>query len=410
MRRGSALISALMVLLVVIGLVAALAPGVRVSVRAAGQAADDQRALYLARGGVNLALAVLQQDKQQQPNVDGLDEDWATLGQQGQYAYPLGEGQFRLEVIDASSRLDLNQVDQTTLMNLPGMDQTTAEEILAWRSANSANNTTNGTSDDYESLPRPYRLKAAPFDSVDELLLVQGVTPLLLYGPQDGTVNQNQDPWVDLLSVDTTSPDTDQNGGRRINLNTASLQQIESLLPGPNGTPQQQAQKAQQAQAFIRGRPYRYLSRGLLALGPQAQRMVDRLTVATGTQLTGKVNINTAPEAVLETLPGMTQALADQIVQQRETSDITSLDKLNLTTRTSPTLVDYITTKTSTFRVRAMGQLPNGTVQAVEASVRLTGQTPQVTRWRVVPRVPGWYGWGWRNGAGDPMTSLGTAG
>ena len=138
-RPGSALVMALMVLTVIVGLVAALAPLVRVDVRAAGQEADAQRALYLARGGVNLALAALEQDRQQTPNVVGLDQDWATLGAQGQNAYPLGQGQFRLEVIDASSRLDLNQVERATLSNLPGIDQTTVNEILAWRSQNGAN-------------------------------------------------------------------------------------------------------------------------------------------------------------------------------------------------------------------------------------------------------------------------------
>src|SRR5207244_4644935 len=130
------------------------------------------------------------------------------------------------EVVDASSRIDLNQADRQTLLRLPGIDETTVDQILAWRGQNGANNNSSATSEDYESLPRPYRLKAAPFDSVDELLLVQGVTPLLLYGPQDGTVVQNQAPWVDLLSVDTSSPNTDSAGRPRLNLNTASAQHL----------------------------------------------------------------------------------------------------------------------------------------------------------------------------------------
>src|SRR5207248_1424030 len=134
-RRGSALISAIMVLLVLVGLVAALAPLVRVDVRSVGQEADGQQALYLARGGVNLALATLMQDD---PSVDGLDEDWATLGAQGQNVYPLGRGQVRLDVVDASSRIDLNQANQATLLRLPGIDETTASQILAWRGQNGA--------------------------------------------------------------------------------------------------------------------------------------------------------------------------------------------------------------------------------------------------------------------------------
>ncbi len=375
-RNGSALVMALMVLTVIVGLVAALAPLVRVDVRAAGQEADAQRALYLARGGVNLALAALEQDKQQTPNVVGLDQDWATLGAQGQNAYPLGQGQFRLEVIDASSRLDLNQVDPATLSNLPGIDPTTVAEILAWRSPSGANNSSSGSSEDYESLPRPYRLKAAPFDSVDELLLVQGVTPLLLYGPQDGTVVQNQAPWVDLLSVDTSSPNTDSAGRPRLTLNTASAQQLAQLGLMPP-----------QVQAIVQGRPYTSLARLLAVPGlsqPVVRRLVDRVTLAPGAQLMGKLNVNTAPLPVLETLPGVTSDIANQIVQRMEVG-----------LPAFQALVDRVTTKSSVFLVRARGELPNGTVRAVEAWVRRTGQNLQVTRWRVVPRTPGWNGWGW---------------
>lgn len=387
-RKGSALVTALMILLVLVGLVAALAPLVRVDVRAAGQEMDNQRALYLARGGVNLALAALEQDP---VNVDGLDEDWATLGAQGQDLYPLGEGQFRLEVIDASSRLDLNQADAATLNNLPGIDQTTVQEILAWRSRSGASSSASGSSQEYESLPRPYQLKAAPFDSVEELLLVQGVTPLLLYGPQDGTVAQNQAPWIDLLSVDTSSPNTDANGRPRIDVNTASAQQLAQLGLNPP-----------QAQALLQRRPFASLAE-LLAVPGLNRSVIDRVTLTPGAQLMGKVNVNTAPLPVLETLPGVTADIADQIVQRRETTgDYQSRgDLMDLGQAAFRALVDRVSTKTSVFLIRARGELPNGTVRAVEAWVRRSGQNLRVTRWRVVPPTPGWNGWGWGNGAGS---------
>jgi competence ComEA-like helix-hairpin-helix protein len=400
-RRGSALVMAMMVLLVVVGLVAALAPMVRVDVRAAGHAADDQRALYLARGGVHLALAALQQDD---PSVDGLDEDWATLGAQGQNPYPLGEGQFRLEVIDASSRLDLNQVDRATLLQLPGIDATTVDEILAWRGQNGANSSSSGTSEDYESLPRPYRLKAAPFDSVEELLLVQGVTPLL-YGPQDGTVNQNQLPWIDLLFVDTSSPNTDASGRPRVNLNTATAQQ---LVQASRGVLNQN-----QAQAIVQQRGSRRFASlaDLLSVPGLGQsvvrRLVDHVTLTPGTQLMGKLNINTASAQALETLPGVTPDIADQIIQRRESQgDFQSVgDLMDQGQATFRALVDRVTTKSSTFLARARGELPNGTVRAVEAWVHRNGQSLQVTRWRVVPPTPGWADWGWENGTGPSSRS-----
>jgi DNA uptake protein ComE-like DNA-binding protein len=426
-RRGSALVSAIMVLVVIVGLVAALAPTVRVEVQSAGQDADNQRALYLARGGLNLALATLMQDTQTDqtgqtststqttpntptPNTDGLNDDWATLGMQGQNVSPLGEGQFRLEVVDASSRIDLNQADRQTLLRLPGIDETTVDQILAWRGQsgqNGANNNSNASSEDYESLPRPYRLKAAPFDSVEELLLVQGVTPLLLYGPEDGTISSpDQTPWIELLSVDTSSANTDSAGRTRVNLNTASAQQ---LLQGS-----QRAITLNQAQMIVAQRQRRAFTSlaDLLSVGLSqgvVQRLVDHVTLTTGAQLSGKLNINTASTEALTTLLGRTmdpaaaEQMAEQIVQRRESNgDFTSVgDLLGLSQGAFRSLVDRVNTKSSTFLVRARGELRNGTVGAVEAWVRRDGQNAQVIRWRMVPRTPGWYDWGWDNGTGS---------
>jgi type II secretory pathway component PulK len=114
----------------------------------------------------------------------------------------------------------------------------------------------------------------------------------------------------------------------------------------------------------------------------------------------GKLNVNTAPLQVLETLPGVSSDIADQIVQRREsTGDCQSVgDLLDLGQAAFQALVDRVTTKSSLFLVRARGELPNGTVRAVEARVRRSGQNLQVTRWRIVPLTPGWNGWGWGSG------------
>src|SRR5436309_14606319 len=91
-RPGSVLITAVMVLLVLVGLVAALAPVVRLDVRAAGDEGDRLQARCLARAGVQLALTALEQDD---ASVDGPQDVWATLGTGGEDQFPLGNGHFR---------------------------------------------------------------------------------------------------------------------------------------------------------------------------------------------------------------------------------------------------------------------------------------------------------------------------
>lgn len=399
-RPGSALVSAMMVLLVLVGLVAALAPLVRVDVRAAGRRGEHLRALYLAKAGVNLALAALQQDE---PDVDGLQDGWALLGERGQIEYPLGDGLFRLEVIDASSRLDLNRIDREMLLRLPGMDESIADEILAWRGPENGEAadgepaaSAGASSGNYEGLPRPYRLKEAPFDSVEELLLVYGVTPSLLYGLPEGDQGTEEWPWTDLLFVDAWGPNVSAGGEERIDLNTATAEQLASASGGELSQ--------QQAQAIVqqRGREGRFSSLADLLSAPGlgedvVRNLVDRVTLNPGERLMGRLNVNTASVEALMTLPDVTEEMAQRIVERRETEgDFETLgDLLETDTETFRALADHATTKSSVFLVRAWGELPNGAAQAVEAWVRRDGDRATVMRWREVGRSPGWESWRW---------------
>lgn len=392
-HRGSALITALMVMLVLVGLIAALAPGVRMDVHAAGADAQGLQALYAARAGVSLALAVLNRDEM---GTDGAQDEWATLGTGGAEEYTVGTERFRVEVIDASSRIDLNRADRATLLRLPGIDETIVDAILAWRG--NAGTAAGGTAEDgseYEALPKPYRLKAQPFDSVEELLLVQGVTPSLLYGPQDGTMSLEQPPWVDLLFVDTASANLDAEGNPRADLNNIALNDLMALTG--NTLPRDQAQ------AIIQQRqrtPFTSLA-DLLSVprvSPNAVRaLMDKVTLQPGAQLPGRLNVNTATLEALETLPGVETEMAQQIIEQRQTNgDIQNIgDLLDLGQPAFRALVDRVTTKSSVFLVRARGELDNGTYRALEAWVHRDSGRARVIRWREMPRWPGWDGWGW---------------
>jgi DNA uptake protein ComE-like DNA-binding protein len=412
-----------MVLLVLVGLVAALAPGVRMEVRSAGLDGDRLRAYYLARAGVHLALAALQADD---ANVDGLEDEWATLGDHGQTSHPLAEGQFRLEIIDASSRIDLNRADRETLLRLPGIDEATVDEILAWRGDGQAGESSSAAN--YEGLPRPYQLKGAPFDSVEELLLVEGVTPQLLYGDANGAEGtpgrpgslsdpgeagaDGQAPWIDLLALDTWGPNRNAAGEARVDLNTATAEQ----LVAASGRTLNIARARIIVQRRARGGRFTSLM-SLLAvpgLDPRSVRdLVDHVTVTPGERLEGRLNLNTAPIEALETMTGVTPEMAQRIVERRETEgSFESLgDLFDLDEEAFRVLADRVTTKSSVFLVRATGSLENGVTRSLEAWVRRTGDSQdggtggstteetvggaQVMRWHEVLRSRAWDRWGW---------------
>ena len=67
-----------------------------------------------------------------------------------------------------------------------------AYSIIDWIDSDS-NTSPDGAEDDYYmSLPNPYHCKNSYLDSIEELLLVQGMTPYLLFG-DDTNRNGQQD-------------------------------------------------------------------------------------------------------------------------------------------------------------------------------------------------------------------------
>lgn len=87
--------------------------------------------------------------------------------------------------VNAVMRLDsTGQVLHDMLLKLPNMTEEIANSIVAWLGGSVGLSNGGAGNDHYLSLPQDqrYRLKGGPIDSIDELLLVRGVTRKLLYG------------------------------------------------------------------------------------------------------------------------------------------------------------------------------------------------------------------------------------
>src|SRR5207249_12115122 len=85
-------------------------------------------------------------------------------------------------ITDESAKLDINYASATMLMQLPGMTDDVAGAIVDWRDSDDTASASGAESQYYLSLSPPYTCKNAPFETVEELMLVRGVTPQLLYG------------------------------------------------------------------------------------------------------------------------------------------------------------------------------------------------------------------------------------
>ncbi len=422
-QQGQALVPVLFVVFILTAFAVTVSTSARREVRAASNYLKETQQQQIAMGAVTYAMGVLEQatnggttpaQLSQPPDTDA--NGWTQLG----------DGFYKLEYIDTTSRLNINTADLATLGKLPAMinSPSLAAAIVDWRDADD-NPTTSGNaqgaeSDYYGSLNPPYNAKNAPFDTVDELLLVQGFTPEILYGagPQStDTTGQTSDPtgmMGDLFgsrsahsrqsarpptggtgasttssvpAVDTSSSTTPlselittfsrelnvaSDGTARINVKTASQTDITTALG------------AQIATKIMNGRAQNSSSWNSIAdlLGNPLSKMDmqtvgDKIIVADAQYREGVININTAPAEVLATIPGVDATVYNAIIQARQSGTVftglNDLFQLNLSRTQFVALVDHVCTKSSVYLVRIRVRIPGSQkIYAVQALIQLT--------------------------------------
>jgi type II secretory pathway component PulK len=163
-----------------------------------------------------------------------------------------GSQSFRYGVSDESAKINLNallaldngkgDMAQKILLLLPNMTEDIANAILDWLDPSSQTPRPQGAkSDYYQGLNPPYQCKNGPLDSLEELLLVKGVTPQLLFGndvKRNGGVNTDQPDsggtvdlgWSAYLTVYSRESNVDSEGNPRIYINDPDLTTLSDKL------------------------------------------------------------------------------------------------------------------------------------------------------------------------------------
>lgn len=150
-------------------------------------------------------------------------------------AIPFGDGQFKVERENESGKVNLNRANEALLKMMVNSfaigdaeKNIIVDSIMDWRDKDSLHRL-NGAEDDYYlSLPQPYKCKNGDFTSVDELLLVRGVTPEMFYGGLKDMVSVYQDKEAVLV---TETPMIVKFDFSKININAASPRMLRAL-PG----------------------------------------------------------------------------------------------------------------------------------------------------------------------------------
>lgn len=156
-------------------------------------------------------------------------EVWKTDGRL--YTGKIGDGYYTVRITDESGKVDINTVSDVVLKNLlinigvQGEEvDTIVDSTMDWKDPDDFHRLHGAESDYYMSLPNPYKAKNANFDTVEELLLVKGVTPEILYGSTSGGGKKG---LIDFITVNSKRG--------QININAAPK---EVLMAIPGMTPE----------------------------------------------------------------------------------------------------------------------------------------------------------------------------
>jgi type II secretory pathway component PulK len=160
----------------------------------------------------------------------------------------------RYGVTDETGKLNLNalyaldtsgRVLHDALMKLENMTDEIAWSIVDWIDPDDEPNAGGAETQYYGTRTPPYQCKSAPLDSIEELLLVKGVTPSLLFGTdrnRNGRLDPGEDDgtgyttgWAAYLTVYSRERNVDKDGNPRINLNGNDLATLNTDLTNAIG-------------------------------------------------------------------------------------------------------------------------------------------------------------------------------
>jgi DNA uptake protein ComE-like DNA-binding protein len=364
--------------------------------------ADGKKAEQLAWSAVDAACAALLNDTR---TYQGLNNDPWSSDPSNFFEVPLGDGCYTVfcplyddaqTVLwtpdDEASKINLNTATKEMLLNLPNMTSDLADAIIEWRSPAGSAQAASGVGNSYyNGLNPPYNSKHQPFESLEELLYVEGMTPALLFGEDfnlngrlepnenDGDASwppDNQDGLINpgfwsLCTVWSVDKNVDAQGKARVNLNTATPVQLEAA-----GLTPAESQTLTTRRAVL---PFVSVAQLLGGSGIPAvlsparfKLVVDHLTVNTAATIPGLINVNTASQQVLLCLPGMTPEVAQSIMDYRTVSgnDLSNIGWLLSVVDPAvfQRFANSITCRSYQYRIHAVGRVGTPYGQATGGS------------------------------------------
>lgn len=232
-NRGFALILTILIVSMVVVLTLQFNNSMWSDLYSSANLRDGIRLRFIARSGVNCALAVLSEDSSSNDS-DSLQEAWANSKELSLNSVTMFEsGHFQVEISDLSGKIQVNRLinedgkyneaQKMLLMRLLSSEQfqldsekveNLIDAIKDWIDPDDDVTRFGAETGYYQSLESPYSCKNGPIESLGQMLLIKGVTKELFYG------NEHLPGISNYLTV---------YGDGKININTADPLVLRSL-------------------------------------------------------------------------------------------------------------------------------------------------------------------------------------
>lgn len=422
--RGFILVGVLVLVMLLSMLVVSLLFRFKAEDTAASASVGTEQAWAAAMSGVEEALRVASDalpgttDWQQNPGAfrdrlvfeDGADRWFFTVFSAGDDE---SLSEFRFGLTDEAGKLNVNALGDANLEKLPRCTPALAAALRDFIDEDDTPRAEGAEQDYYSGLPRPYTIRNGPLASLDELLLVRGFTPTLLHGSSASSANPTGDDaepqravrgLSQFLTIASHDPDTANDGSFRVNFNS-----LDAVLPDL-GLPQ--ACTNFLAALRTNGVTLSHAADLLEAVLPvnngkgleveitsgvgkaELAAVLESLTASEELETAGLINVNTASLAVLATLPGVDDALAESIVSARRSisperrTSIAWLYQEGLVDAAKfKALAPLLTARGFQFTFQVIGYgLPSGRYRVLEAGIDVAAGARRVTYLRDVTR------------------------
>jgi len=237
-KKGIALIMVLWVMAILSVMALEFSFAMRTEVNITKNHKEELQRYALAEGGVQRAITELiyKHDPRLQQmratlnseEIPPEQREWMADGRP--YILPFDDGSCEVKIMSEAGKVNINIVSESSLRKIIGQvgleeeaRDVVADSILDWIDPNDFYRVNGAENDYYLSLEEPYYCKNGNLDSIEELLLVRGVTPDLFHGKKGTAVGEegsgDQVGLKDLFSIYSLGEQLDINSATPLVMN-----------------------------------------------------------------------------------------------------------------------------------------------------------------------------------------------